>query len=203
MNTKRNVRVSGSADYRPWPELNHAARSLRRMAREEAGFRLHLMTGSLVLTAMAIEAFCATVGPKALPEAWHHGRAPVFRKPLARQLELIGAGVGVFVDFDQEPWTSVRQLLEARSDLLVPKPGLGVDEVLSVDEDADARFDVHMAVQAQHRTLHGIADLERVAGEVNRGLLNLWDAVGGDELALNVLEVAQWTVTEVQGGGQP
>ncbi len=203
MNTKRNVRVSGSADYRPWPELNHAARSLRRMAREEGGFRLHLMTGSLVLTAMAVEAFCATVGPKALPEAWHHGRVPVFRKPLARQLELIGAGIGVVVDFDQEPWASVWQLLEARSDLLVPKPGMGVDEIVSVDVDADARFDAHMASQAQHRILHGIADLDRVAGEVNRGLLHLWDAIGGDELALNVLEAGQWTVTESSGGILP
>lgn len=126
------------------------------------------------------------------------GDPPVFRKPLARQLGLIGAGGGVFVDFDQEPWTSVRQLLEARSDLLAPKPGFGVDEVLSVDEDADARFDAHMAVQARHRTFHRIADLER-GGEVNRGLLHLWDAAGGDELALNMLEAAQWTVTEVPG----
>jgi hypothetical protein len=203
MNSKRNVRVSGSAEYRPWPELNHAARSLRRMAREDGSLRLHLMTGSLVLTAMAVEAFCATVGPKALPEAWYHGRAPVFRKPLVRQLELIGAGIGVFVDFAQEPWASVRQLLEARSDLLVPKPGFGVDEMLSVDEDADARFDAHMAVQAQHRILHGIADLERVASEVNRGLLRLWDAAGGDELALNVLEAGQWTVTELPGSTLP
>ncbi len=199
LNMKKNTRVVGEASYRPWPEMNHAARTLRRAAREQGAAKLHVVTGALVLTALAVEAFCQTLGPGLFPDRWTDGARPLANKAVLRKLELIGREVGVQVDYREEPWIHVNALFEARALLLAPRAAAQlVDEVLAVDEDADPHFDAHAAVQRHFRPLHNLIELEKVAGEINKGLLNIWDAAGGEEAILNVTANTGWTVQSVE-----
>ncbi len=199
VNIKKKVRAVGEASYHPWPELNHAARVLRRAAREQGASKLHVVTGAVVLTAFAVEAFCQTLGPDLFPDRWASGAKPLVEKAVLRKLELIGHEVGVDVDYNQEPWIHVSALFEAKRQLLTPSSSpVPLDEDVSVDEDADPRFDVHAAVQRHFRPLHNLVQLEKVAAEVNKGLLNIWDAAGGAEAVLDVLGHTSWAIQSAE-----
>lgn len=195
MNIRRNVRVTGLAAYEPWPELNHSARTMRRLAREAGEAGLHLRTAALVMTALAVNAFCRTLGRKLMAEAWEEAGS---RLPPLQQLVQIGRGVGIDVDYREAPWHAVAQLMGASEDLMVAKGGVAVDETFSIDTHRDLSFEAHMEVQRHHRSLHDMLELERVAMAVNTALLEIWDASGGGERALNVLEARQWDVESVR-----
>ncbi|WP_414608939.1 hypothetical protein [Stenotrophomonas pavanii] len=195
MNILRSIRVKGLADYEPWPELNHSARSIRRLAREAGEARLHLQTAALVMTALAVKAFCQTVGKKVMAETWEEGGS---RLPPMQQLVQIGRSVGIDVNYREAPWHAVAQLMGASEALMVAKGGFAVDETFRIDADRDLSFEAHMEVQRHHRSLHDISELERVATAVNSALLEIWDACGGEERALNVLEARQWDVESVR-----
>jgi len=200
VNTKKKVRVVGEASYHPWPELNHAARVLRRTAREQGAAKLHVVTGAVVLTAFAVEGFCHALGADLFPDRWSSGAKPLVEKTVLRKLELIGHEVGVNLDYSQEPWIHVSALFEAKNQLLTPSSSpVPLDEGVSVDEDADPTFDVHAAVQRHFRPLHNLVQLEKVAAEVNKGLLNIWDAADGAEAVLDVLGHTYWAI---QSGGR-
>lgn len=199
LNIKKKVRAVGEASYHPWSELNHAARVLRRTAREQGAAKLHVVTGAVVLTAFAVEAFCQVLGPDLFPDRWASGAKPLVEKTVLRKLELIGHEVGVDVDYNQEPWIHLGALFEAKKQLLTPSTTpVPLDENVSVDEDADPSFDVHAAVQRHFRPLHNLIQLEKVAAEVNKGLLNIWDAAGGADTVLDVLGQTTWSIQSVE-----
>ncbi|RLK56425.1 hypothetical protein BCL79_0812 [Stenotrophomonas rhizophila] len=66
-----------------------------------------------------------------------------------------------------------------------------------MDEDADPKSDVHAAVQRRFRPLHNLVQLEKVAAEINKALLNIWDAGGGEEAVLDVLGCTSWAIHSV------
>jgi len=63
---KKAAAISGDHDYRPWPELRHAAASLRKIAAEYKPGSAHTTTAALVMMAFSVEAFVQTLGPEVL-----------------------------------------------------------------------------------------------------------------------------------------
>lgn len=153
---------------------------------------------AVVLTAFAVESFCQALGPDLFPDRWASGTEHFCDKAVFRKLELIGHEVGVDVSYDQYPWMHLSALLEDKDQLLTPNSSpVPLNEDVSVDEDADLKSDVRGAVQRHFRPLHNLIQLEKVAAEVNEGVLNIWDAAGGGSARCVGRRVLGYTIVQL------
>lgn len=192
-------RVKGHYIYQAWPETAHAARSMRKIARETRVGHNHALTAAIVMTAFAVEAFCQALGPDVFGDDWFVGKPPRERLPVKVKLKCIGKRFGVQVNYGSRPWKDVAALLGARDELAHPKPEVRVSKfvVEAVDGDA-ARQKYQDGVFRAFHPLHDIDELDRVAAEVEEGLLCIWEASGGRPHMLDSWSMGTWSISAIE-----
>lgn len=199
------VRFVGEQHYLPFPHIHHAAASLRRLARTIEVGRYHIESSALVMTAFSVEAFCQTLGPDVLGEAWttssNSSKRPIERSSVTDKLKAIGRAVGVPVDFGKEPWSKIVTLMAARDELAHAKHlssvRTSIDLTLDIPDTADP-YDVLKAhLRRKLFPLCDIDTLDTIAGDIDAGLLRLWEAAGKPAHTFDQVGMSSWTAKAV------
>lgn len=177
--------VKAQVGFEAWPEMSHAAKSVRKIARETVVGHNHVVRAAVALTAFSVEAFIQTIGPMAYGDAWIQGEKPAEKKPLDVKLKHIGRFYGVKISYGERPWTDVKRLIAARNRLAHPKPGIEVVSVTFKAKDSDdARQRADAQLQKKLHPLHDIELLDEVAERVEAALLAIWIKAGRSPHAL-------------------
>lgn len=177
--------VKAQLGFEAWPEMSHAAKSVRKIARETVVGHNHLVSAAVALTAFSVEAFIQTIGPMAYGDAWTQAEKPAEKKPLDVKLKHIGRFYDVRISYGERPWSDVKRLIKARDRLAHPKPG---NEAVAVtfkakdSDDARQRADAHL--RKKLHPLHDIDLLDEVAERVEVALLAIWIKAGKNPHAL-------------------
>lgn len=180
-----NFAVKAQLRFEAWPEMSHAAKSVRKIARETVVGHNHLVSAAVALTAFSVEAFIQTVGPMAYGDAWTQAVKPAERNPLEVKLKHIGRFYEVRISYGERPWSDVKRLIKARDRLAHPKPGLedvAVTFKAKDSDDARQRADAHLWKKLH--PLHDIDLLDEVAERVEVALLAIWIKAGMNPHAL-------------------
>ena len=197
LSEKKTAAIIGDHDYRPWPELRHAAASLRKIAAEYEPGSAHTTTAALVMMAFSVEAFVQTLGPGVLKEEWTQGKRPAERWPVTQKLKEIGRKLSVRVDYGKCPWKDIKDLLEARDDLAHAKPALreasGTIEVLPGGGVAPDAF--RPPLIERYEPFHNLDVLNRLARVIDDALLPLWVAAGNDKRTFTMHGASGYVVT--------
>lgn len=188
----QKVRVSGQYEYRPWPELRHAARVLRFIAKDLPEGSTHVLTAAVVLGAFSVEAFIQTMGPKVFGDDW-----PKYeRKAVMEKLKLVGVKVGVRVDFGKLPWKRIKDLMKARDALAHAKPAVHVaNETLILPASADPREALHKMLDAKYKPLHNLEELEKIADMIDCAFTEIWQASGEQSYKMNKFGGSVWSMS--------
>lgn len=191
----QKIRVSGRYQYRPWPEMRHAARTLVWVADTHPEGSTHVITAAVVLTAFSVEAFCQQVGPEILKEGWLREKRPMERAPVLEKLKLIGREVRVEVDYGKSPWAEIKQLMEARDNLAHPQPEERLaDRTITIPADADPREALHIVLDEKYKPLHSLEQLRRVADLIDDAFSKIWIAAGRKEVQMNMFGGSVWSM---------
>lgn len=175
-------RIEGTFPYLPWPEMRHAAWSLRRIAREHPRGSAHTISAAVVMTAFSVEAFCQTVGPQVLVDIWTSGKYPAERWSVLDKLKEIGKRTGSTINYGEAPWSEIKELFKARDRLAHAKPEEGkVDRIIDVPDGIDVVDYYDEIREREFQSLHDVDRLERLAGDIDTALLPIWIAAGNTE----------------------
>lgn len=197
--TNTKLDVGGTVAYRPGADLRNGARVLRELAQSPKikGHR-YLLTGSLVLTAFCVEAFCQAYGPQILgAEAWHgvtgdKKRRGIERASVLDKLKMIGRRVGVDVHFGKSPWKDIKDAMEARDRLAHAKPELRSVKLVGVDCDADHDAMFREEVARKYEPLLHIDRLSRLAGEIDEAIRQILTHAGWPDYDAELMQFSYW-----------
>ena len=199
---KKTAAISGDHEYRPWPELRHAAASLRKIAAHYEPGSAYTIMAALVMMAFSVEAFVQTLGPEVLSEEWTQEQHPAERWKVTKKLKVIGRRLGVPVDYGKSPWQDIKALLSARDDLAHAKPTLrgasGRVEILPSGEVAPDAF--RPLLIEKYQPFHNLDVLNRLAQVIDHALLTLWVAAGKDERRFTMHGASAYVVTVEEPG---
>lgn len=171
-------RIQGEFPYLPWPEIRHAALSLRRVAREQERGSFHTLSAAVVMTAFSVEAFCQTLGPKLLADIWE-GDKPAERWPVLKKLKAIGRATSTVVDYGRPPWNKISELFDARDRLAHAKPESGeVNRIIEVPEGIDPVDHLYGILEREFQPLHDIDKLDELSRQIDDAFLPIWVAAG-------------------------
>lgn len=199
---RKTAAISGDHDYRPWPELRHAAASLRMTAERYEPGSAYTIMAALVMMAFSVEAFIQTLGPEVLKEEWTQEEYPAERWKVTKKLKEVGRRLGVPVDYGTSPWQDIKALFEARDDLAHAKPALreasGRVEISSGGEVAPDAF--RPLLNEKYQPFHNLDMLNRLAPVIDNALLSLWVAAGNDERRFTMHGASAYVVTMEESG---
>lgn len=199
---KKTAAISGDHDYRPWPELRHAAASLRKIAANYEPGSAYTIMAALVMMAFSVEAFVQTLGPEVLSDEWTQEERPAERWKVTKKLKEIGRKLGVPVDYGESPWQDIKALFEARDDLAHAKPALreasGRVEILPGGGVAPDAF--RPLLIERYQPFHNLDVLNRLAQVIDHELLTLWIAAGKDERRFTMHGASAYVVTMEESG---
>jgi hypothetical protein len=191
-------RIQGAFPYLPWPEMRHAAWSLRRVAREHPRGSAHTISAAVVMTAFSVEAFCQTLGPMVLASRWTAEKRPAERWPVLKKLKEIGKAVSVSVDYGKEPWKGISELFDARDRLAHAKLDSGeTDRVIDVPNGIDPVDHLYQLLDEEFQPLHDLDKLDQLAGQIDDALRPIWVGAGNSEDLFAWKGMRHWNVTAV------
>jgi hypothetical protein len=170
---------------------------MRKIARQTRAGHNHALSAAIVMTAFSVEAFVQTLGPDAYGAAWTALPRPAERLPVKDKLKHIAKTLNVPIDYGKSPWKQTLELLRARDSLAHPKPHPRPTNIVfeAVDGD-DARLRSRDVAFFEYNPMHDIDLLDRVADEIQAGLITIWNASGGNPHVLKAWGMGLWTVTE-------
>ena len=195
---KKTFFINATRNYRPFGMLMHAARSLGEIGQSGQKGSGWANVGGLVLLAFGIEAFCQEQGPKLFEEAWP-GADGVERKPVHAKLKLIGAKLGVVVDYGKHPWSDIRALLRVRDSLAHPKPSDDQKIVqLMLDDEEQANLRATNVILQPWEVMSEPAHAAKIEENVRAAMETLLVAMGTNKWEMEFLGSGSYSMSTGQ-----
>jgi hypothetical protein len=154
MSDSHMVSIEQERNYAPHRNLMSIARNSERLCqpdrygRTASAWPSHA-TIAMTFTAMAIEGLANSVGV-AIDSSWIDKHE---RKPVVDKFKQLGRELGISIDWNKHPWSSLKELIDFRHAVVHPKPELVIPEpILAKAEDVPDFMDPPLSTVEKRMT---------------------------------------------------